>query len=243
MSKGKILSKFPCFSDLFEGRAHEKLSCVIADEIRNDANCTIIGIDGGWGSGKSNLVGMIEKRLTDKRGSDGKKEQYHFFTYDAWGHQNDLPRRSILEELTTDITNGDNALLNEDIWKEKLKNLLAKKRNTHTKTVPSLNYAIVTIALMTALTPAVNTISDNIECPLYKLLFTLLFFLSGGAFIAYKQIKSLKKHEQKITCENFFSELFLLYKKEIKENVKYETISEREPSTKQDRLRLACKVI
>ena len=52
MSKGRILSKSPCNADLFEGKAHEKLAKTIADEIVSDENCTIIGIDGGWGSGK-----------------------------------------------------------------------------------------------------------------------------------------------------------------------------------------------
>ena len=63
MRKGKLLSKVPCNDDLFEGGAHRKLAKEISDEIRNDDNCTIIGIDGGWGSGKSNLVGMIQKEL------------------------------------------------------------------------------------------------------------------------------------------------------------------------------------
>lgn len=56
MGKGRLLSKVPCNDDLFEGEAHRKLAIEISDEIRNDDNCTIIGIDGGWGSGKSNLV-------------------------------------------------------------------------------------------------------------------------------------------------------------------------------------------
>lgn len=46
-SKGKLLSKVPCNDDLFEGGAHRKLAIEISDEIRNDDNCTIIGIDGG----------------------------------------------------------------------------------------------------------------------------------------------------------------------------------------------------
>ena len=65
-SKGKILSKAPCNDDQFKGGAHKKLAKVIAEEILNDQNCSIIGIDGGWGSGKSNLVGMVEKELTDE---------------------------------------------------------------------------------------------------------------------------------------------------------------------------------
>lgn len=105
-SNGKILSKAPCNDDLFKGGAHKKLAKVIAEEILNDQDCSIIGIDGGWGSGKSNLVGMVEKELTDASKLEllGK---YHFFTYDAWGHQNDYPRRSILEELTAFVTKGE----------------------------------------------------------------------------------------------------------------------------------------
>lgn len=101
---GNILSKAPCNSDLFEGQAHMKLAEVIANEIETDKKCTILGIDGGWGAGKSNLVGMIEKYLTNETAHPELKGKYYFFTYDAWGHQNDLPRRSILEELTSFLT-------------------------------------------------------------------------------------------------------------------------------------------
>lgn len=230
--QGKILSKAPCNDDLFEGGAHKKLAGVIADELRNDTNCTIIGIDGGWGSGKSNLVGMIEKNLTDENHPEllGK---YHFFTYDAWGHQNDLPRRTILEELTSVVTSGEDPILNSYDWKVRLENLLAKKKQTSTKIVPRLNFALVAIVLLTALTPAVAAIAENINTPEGKLLFTSLFYVAFLAFVVIKQICNMRKYGQSINMENFFTELFLLYKDKIKEDVKFETISEKEPSTKQ----------
>lgn len=234
MVKGNILSKAPCNSDLFEGNAHKKLATIIAGEIEEDSNCTIIGIDGGWGAGKSNLVGMIEKNLTNEDGTRPDLEgKYHFFTYDAWGHQNDLPRRSILEELTSDITSEKNGILNEQDWKLKLDNLLARKKRTSTKTVPSLNFAIVTIALMTALTPVISAISDKITAPEWKLIFTASVYFLAIAFIVCKQIRNMKKHGQNVNMESFFTELFLLYKDKIKEDEKFETVSEREPSTKQ----------
>ena len=62
-----------------------------------DEECTlprIIGIEGIWGSGKSNVVKMLERELSD---------DYYFFEYDAWGHQEDLQRRSILELLTSKL--------------------------------------------------------------------------------------------------------------------------------------------
>lgn len=230
--QGKLLSKAPCNDDLFEGGAHKKLAGVIADELRNDSNCTIIGIDGGWGSGKSNLVGMVENILTDESKPDllGK---YHFFTYDAWGHQNDLPRRTILEELTSEITRGEDPILESQDWKERLENLLAKKKHTSTKVVPRMNFAIIAIALMTALTPVVTAIAEKINTPEGKLLFTSLVYVAFLVFVVIKQICNMRKYSQSINLENFFAELFLVYKDKIKEDVKFETISEKEPSTKQ----------
>lgn len=230
--KGKILSKAPCKTDLFEGQAHQKLANVIANEIMDDPKCTIIGIDGGWGSGKSNLVGMVEKALTDDEILK-KSNKFHFFTYDAWGHQNDLPRRSILEELTSFVSIGANAILDEQYWKVRLENLLAKKRRTSTKTVPSLNFAMVTIALLVALTPVIASINSIIPIPYVRLIFSSLIYLIAIIFVIRKQKKNMKKHNQPITVETFFTELFLLYEDKVKEDEKFETISEREPSTKQ----------
>lgn len=229
---GNILSKAPCNSDLFEGQAHMKLAEVIANEIETDKKCTILGIDGGWGAGKSNLVGMIEKYLTNETAHPELKGKYYFFTYDAWGHQNDLPRRSILEELTSFLT-VDNDVLNDKKWKERLDNLLAKKKSTKTKIVPSLNFAIITISLMVALTPVISAIADSMPLVALRIVFTSLVYAGPIAFVIWKQIATMKKHGQKISCETFFSELFLLYKDKVKEDVKFETISEKEPSTKQ----------
>lgn len=231
-SKGKILSKAPCNDDLFKGGAHKKLAMVIAEEILNDQNCSIIGIDGGWGSGKSNLVGMVEKELTD----DSKPEllgKYNFFTYDAWGHQNDYPRRSILEELTAFVTKGEDPILNSDDWRIRLDNLLAKKKKTTTKTVPSLNYAFVVLALMVALTPVINSIAEKIPTKEGKIIFTCLVYGAAIVWTCVKHYRNMKSHNQPVNLENFFTELFLIYQDKIKEDEKYETISEREPSTRQ----------
>ena len=230
--QGKILSKAPCNEDLFEGGAHKKLAKVIADEIRNDPDCTIIGIDGGWGSGKSNLVGMIKNVLIDADHSDSSSK-YHFFTYDAWGHQNDLPRRAILEELTSEITSGEKPILDSQDWKDRLDNLLAKKRRTSTKIVPRLNFALIAIALMVALTPVVAAISDSITCPEWRIFFTAFIYATFILFVIVMQWRNMRKNSQPINLENFFTELFLLYKDKIKEDEKFETISEREPSSKQ----------
>ena len=80
-----------------------------------DEECTlprIIGIEGIWGSGKSNVVKMLERELSD---------DYYFFEYDAWGHQEDLQRRSILELLTSKLIDdgilSGNATIKSQRWR------------------------------------------------------------------------------------------------------------------------------
>ena len=65
MSSYKYISKDPCGEDLFAGKVHERTADHIASLLRTEGSL-IIGIDGGWGAGKSNLIQMVEKKLMDK---------------------------------------------------------------------------------------------------------------------------------------------------------------------------------
>ena len=229
-SKGKLLSKAPCNDDLFEGEAHRKLAKEISDEIRNDDNCTIIGIDGGWGSGKSNLVGMIQKELS--MGTNGGK--YHFFTYDAWGHQTDLQRRTILEELTSDLVKGQTPILNENSWKDSLENLLAKKKHTSTKTIPAIGIGTIVSMFSILLTPFVTHLASLVSVEWLKQAVLVIPYVAAYGFFGYRHYGKMKdKYKQDFTWEKCLSEFFLIYKDDIKEETKFETISEKEPSSRQ----------
>ena len=230
MRKGKLLSKVPCNDDLFEGGAHRKLAIEISDEIRNDDNCTIIGIDGGWGSGKSNLVGMIQKELSI--GANGGK--YHFFTYDAWGHQTDLQRRTILEELTSDLVKGQMPILNENSWKDSLENLLAKKKHTSTKTIPAIGIGTIVSLFTILLTPFVTHLASLVSVEWLKQAVLVIPYVAAYGFFGYRHYGKMKdKYKQDFTWEKCLSEFFLIYKDDIKEETKFETISEKEPSSRQ----------
>ena len=230
MRKGKLLSKVPCNDDLFEGGAHRKLAIEISDVIRNDDNCTIIGIDGGWGSGKSNLVGMIQKELSN--GMNGGK--YHFFTYDAWGHQTDLQRRTILEELTSDLVKGQTPILNENSWKDSLENLLAKKKHTTTKTIPAIGIGTIVSMFSILLTPFVTHLASLVSVEWLKQAVLVIPYVAAYGFFGYRHYGKMKdKYKQAFTWEKCLSEFFLIYKDDIKEETKFETISEKEPSSRQ----------
>ncbi len=146
----------PAGKDCFEGHSQDKLAHSVCDYVRRiDAQSTgegravnsmprIIGLEGGWGAGKSNVVRMIDAELA--------KNGYYTFTYDAWGHQEDMQRRSILETMTSHlIDNGvlqgkvkikmRNGKVNNDTWKAQLSLLLSNKTTTIRKSTPKLTAA------------------------------------------------------------------------------------------------------
>lgn len=151
----RYISNKPQGEDLFEGKSQERLASAIAMHI-TDADkeekpifARLIGLEGKWGSGKSNVIKQIEDRL---------KGNYTFFTFDAWGNQEDLQRRSILELLTRYLMRPnvnkltgkttmkvmapehDGGIIEKKCtWPEKLNSLLSRKSYTRDITVPSVN--------------------------------------------------------------------------------------------------------
>ncbi len=154
-------TKFPHFipdkpqgEDVFEGKSQEHLAASVCIYIKSiDVNPDkkdgvnmprIIGLEGSWGSGKSNVASMIEKELTP----DG----YYSLTYDAWGHQEDLQRRSILENLAGKLIEDAvlqgkvtipmrNGKPHTDTWTNQLSLLLSNKTTTIRKSTPKLTPA------------------------------------------------------------------------------------------------------
>ena len=119
----------PTGDDVFEGQSQTNLANNICKYIRSNDSASyrergqmprIIGLEGKWGSGKSNVVENIKKHL------DG--EGYHTFTYDACGHQEDLQRRSILETLTNDLI--ENKVLGGKV-EIKMRNLIKQNGRTN----------------------------------------------------------------------------------------------------------------
>ena len=225
----RFINNSPCREDLFEGKSHENISNCICDILQNDESCRIIGIDGGWGSGKSNLVFLVAKQLRN----------YHFFIYDAWGHQEDLQRRSILEELTDDLINPDTQLLNSEKWETNLKHLLSKTREVEKKIIPKLSIGIIVTGLAFILTPILKIITENVSNLYLKgsiisipILALLCLFICN----LIKEVKIQKKtNKKRKIIKNASSRLFHIYQSGEKEETTYETISEDEPTVRKFR--------
>lgn len=165
----------PTGKDVFEGQSQTHLSDRIYEHIKSidavpDSSDgihipRIIGIEGTWGSGKSNVVKKVDSKLS--------KENYYMFTYDAWGHQEDLQRRSILETLTNTlindkILNGEvsipmrNGVNHKAKWKKQLSLLLSNKTITTRKSIPKLSWAGVWATIILIVFTFFSTISGQL---------------------------------------------------------------------------------
>lgn len=179
----QFISNLPCGEDYTEGRSQERLAVAIAEHItsadgKNEAQIPrIIGLKGEWGTGKSNVIKILDKPNEELQKAHNVlkriKDEYHIFEYDAWGHQEDLQRRSFLETLTSKLMEEGFLSESEKVkswetekkitWKEKMEELLAHKRVTNNKSIPVFNGGALWAALSLSLTPISAFIAERLE--------------------------------------------------------------------------------
>ena len=229
----RFLQNAPCGEDLFEGKSHETIAKNIKGLILSNDTCSVIGIDGGWGSGKSNLIKLVKKQLEEDTNTKGK---YHIFEYDAWGFQTDFQRRSILENLTSFIVKEFPGL-DKDKWERRLYKLLSRKRSAGAKTVKELSAISKVASILSIFSPLFFILlrllnSSAAIYVVYSLLFAIVLC------ITYRlQVSNMIKYGQNTSFKNVLHELFFSYldykgEETLEEILKYETIYEEEPSSR-----------
>lgn len=228
----KFLTNQPLGEDLFENKSQDKIAKVISEKIITDPAFKIIGIDGEWGSGKSNLVKLLEKKL---------ENSHKFFVYDVWGHQEDEQRKSIMVELTDFIKNEKDLFKknNKKIWDEKLKFLLAKSKETTTINQPYLSVGFIFSLLSIVYIPTVNVFKDSIrdffeiESWFWKLVLVAFpIFIVIGIYLWNVGKNWCKKKGFWTGFKLSAEETFQVYTNKQKEETKIETISEDQPSVR-----------
>jgi len=216
----------PCGIDKFDGQSQKRLTEAIANYIISSDNennpyalSRIIGLEGNWGSGKSNVIIQLKEFL---------KEKYYFFEYDTWGNQEELQRRAFIELITDKLINDN--ILKKEKWEEKLNDLLAKRVVRLNKKSPKFSVGALFAILALVLTPITKFIAEHLEKDKIIKNIWLITGISFGFIILSIIIWLILM----IFFKNMRNIGFLLQisKNENTETENHETINEDEPTVR-----------
>lgn len=119
-------------SEKDEFGSHQRVADAIFDLILCDEKGgKTIGLEGGWGSGKSTVV----KLLNSKFSQDPYAQDNLVILFDAWAHRDDPLRRTFLESII--IQAEKKGWVDEDRWK-KVRDVIAQRLKIESKTTHSV---------------------------------------------------------------------------------------------------------
>jgi len=95
--KFNILHEVVASDDQFPDKTHEKVADTLFELIESSDKGVTIGLEGGWGSGKSTVVNFIRGKLANGSSST------LVYLFDAWAHDGDPLRRIFLEGIIDEI--------------------------------------------------------------------------------------------------------------------------------------------
>lgn len=232
-----FISNVPLGQDLFDNQAQEHIAQAITNDLKDKHN-KIIGIDGGWGSGKSNIVQMVQGKLNP--------QEHFFFLYDVWGHQEDLQRKSILWELIEffECPENKNAIHELDGIKEDVKQITGKTVEKVHKEVPQLSFAIIAMTFYGLTMPILNRLleitSDDLVKWLIVILFSIAFLCLFVASFLYSW-RNVSGHKPKSRIMSTLSHMILLYKGKTTTTKNLEFEHETNPSISSF-VKLMCRI-
>ena len=200
----RFLTNKLCEQDLFEGKSHDSISQNIAN-VLDKGSVKIVGLDGGWGSGKSNMVSLIKQKL-----NSNSSNKYHFYVYDAWGYQTDFQRRSILENLTSYLVD-DAKIINHKKWNGRLLQLLSRKRSVGSKITKELSAISKVAAILAILLPIFVLLDSCIDSTIGKVIYWLIIFILSIYAVYHLQVRNMKRYGQPTNFANVIGELFFSY--------------------------------
>ncbi|THD82633.1 MAG: hypothetical protein E7812_01970 [Phenylobacterium sp.] len=166
--------------------SHGRVAAALHEIITRADKVKMIGLLGGWGSGKSTIVQMLEDRLRTDPGGDALL----CFNYDTWLRQSELPRRAFLEGLVTflkELPSPPPAAAIE-AWKKRLNELSGESETVLTSTHVELSKAGKFILPAVVLLPlGLKLIGHGLPPPttdtLTIALFALGWLLALGPFL------------------------------------------------------------
>ncbi|NOY72247.1 MAG: hypothetical protein GXP14_07695 [Gammaproteobacteria bacterium] len=128
----RLIEDTPEEQDLLAGGdeigPHERVARTIGDIIRSldETGGKVIGLEGGWGAGKTTVINMLKKQFKDK-------EDIAILSFDAWAHEGDPLRRTFLESLIIHFQKLNN-WIDKSKWDKRLEKLSNRRKETTIRT-------------------------------------------------------------------------------------------------------------
>lgn len=230
--------------DELSNQPHESVARSLYDLITDHKEIIhpIIGLEGSWGSGKSQVINILERIIEDEK----QKENFCFITYDIWGSQEDLTRRSFLDSILSK-SQYQNKYFNTSVLQEDYAKLNATSIIRKQRTFPSIRLFYVIILLIPVSTFIVNSIegffgyNNNASWTYTQFKGFLHFTLSILSLVTFicsyrSELNALNKEsdkKDKTRWEKFkiiIGRILYLFKENDIEKEDYETIITDEPS-------------
>jgi energy-coupling factor transporter ATP-binding protein EcfA2 len=147
----KLITDTPNAVDKFG--AHSKIANAIVELIASEDGGKTIGLEGGWGAGKSTVVNIIKGKLEEET-------QNVVIVFDAWAHQGDPLRRTFLENLIKQLS-PYNQWIDAGNWKKKRDGLTKRLVITNSTTYPQLGIGGLIFAFLLLLSPVASALVDS----------------------------------------------------------------------------------
>ena len=240
--KVKFISNRCSAEDKLANHPHESVANSLFDLLRNhpEIENPVIGLEGSWGSGKSQVIRILQRLVKDAN----LKDDYKFINYDIWSVQEDLTRKSFLDAVLSDAKE-DNKNFETKVLKSDYDKLNATVFIRTTKSFPLVRLFIATILLIPVSIFLVDSFAsflgddydrwltyDELKGLLSLILAGLSLFCFGVAL--YEEYTNLdNKTKKKGWWEKIqivIGRLLYIFKAKDVEKEDYETVIKDEPS-------------
>lgn len=98
MSSLNFQNESPADVDAFKGESHDRVAQAMHDYLKSKANHRVIGLDGEFGSGKSSILQMLERKIVTE------KSKTKLWMFDCEQHYQGSIKSNFIEHLTEKVT-------------------------------------------------------------------------------------------------------------------------------------------